>query len=173
MKNKSRWLKIEQTKSHELMSFNGALDLTSGIAYNREWPNTVEGNARQSEIKENRKVLLSRLPWIKCASQLAKDSPLHWSNQSAWGYTIFDFWNAELGLALAAYELPTDGSDVARELAIDRYQLFRSGIVVMRYEFGNSQDFERKLKRIEHVPGTVKDRQLASAECLYGSPLYQ
>ena len=52
-----------------------------------------------------------------------------WTRQAQWGCRIFDFWCAELGIAV---EIDGDNHDAAYDAARDKYNYWRSGIIVIR-----------------------------------------
>lgn len=69
-----------------------------------------------------------------------------WTRQAMWGYRLFDFWCHELGIAVEV-----DGPEHNQEydVARDRYNYFRSGILVLRVRNFNEADADKAIKAIE------------------------
>ncbi len=89
-------------------------------------------NKRQSEYmrrrqRQNRaRGLTEAERWV---AQALDATGLKWTRQAWWGCRIFDFWNAELGIAVEV-----DGPEHCRDYDEhrDRYNYVRSGILVLR-----------------------------------------
>ena len=56
-------------------------------------------------------------------------TPHEWSTQAMWGCRLFDFWCHRLGIAV---EIDGATHDQGYDAARDRYNYYRSGIVVLR-----------------------------------------
>lgn len=89
------------------------------------------------------------------ALEILKTTPYKWTPQAQWGYRIFDFWCAELGVAI---ELDGKEHDPNYDSYRDEYNYRRSGIVVLRVP---NRDGERLNKSIASlsVIGDWKERK--------------
>lgn len=69
-----------------------------------------------------------------------KETGLKWTRQARWGYRLFDFWNAHLGIAVEV-----DGPEHEKDYdeVRDTYAYLRSGIVVLRVR--NFDEFDASL----------------------------
>jgi len=67
------------------------------------------------------------------------------SRQTSWGYRVFDFWCAELGVAV---EVDGPEHDAAYDQYRDDYNYRRSGILVLRVRNWNEGDAAEALARI-------------------------
>lgn len=89
------------------------------------------GNAEQAAYMKQRQIQnRNRVSKAEDWMMAALASTDHkWTRQAAWGCRLFDFWNAQLGIAIEV-----DGPEHRREYdtARDRYNYYRSGIVVLR-----------------------------------------
>lgn len=74
-----------------------------------------------------------------------KTTDYKWTRQAMWGYRLFDFWNAKLGIAVEV-----DGPEHVAEYdaARDRYNYLRSGILVLRVKNFDEADADKALKTI-------------------------
>lgn len=80
---------------------------------------------------------LARVPFLKAEGwfhdtylvDLPKDPRFKFSRQAAWGYRLFDFWFAVLGVAI---EVDGPEHDQEYDAYRDRYNFLRSGVVVIR-----------------------------------------
>lgn len=105
------------------------------------WPTT---KAESDYLRARRKQNLMQSASSKAESwafEILRDGTgLKWTRQSQWGYRIFDFWNAQKGIAV---EL--DGPEHRKDYdaARDKYNYERSGILVLRVKnfdtFGMTQ----------------------------------
>lgn len=66
-----------------------------------------------------------------------------WTRKAVWGYRIFDFWCAELGIAV---QIDRPGQDDKQEAYLDEYNYRRSSILVLRVD--NRADLDRALATI-------------------------
>ena len=71
---------------------------------------------------------------------------LKWTRQARWGYRIFDFWNAHLGIAI---EVDGDTHDPEYDQARDKRNYERSGIIVLRVKNFNQKDLAHAIFEIE------------------------
>lgn len=80
-----------------------------------------------------------------------------WSRQAMWGYRVFDFWCAELGIAVEC-----DGPEhrEAYDAYRDEYNYRRSGIVVLRVRNQNDEDAEKALAAIAAARSWKERREL-------------
>jgi len=77
-----------------------------------------------------------------------------WSRQAMWGCRIFDFWCAELGIAV---EIDGDTHDPEYDQVRDRYNYYRSGILVLRVKNFDENDLALALAVIDRAE-TKKER---------------
>jgi len=68
-----------------------------------------------------------------------------WTRQAVWGYRIFDFWNARLGIAI---EVDGPEHDRARDKERDELDYVTSGIRVLRVRNRNEADAAHALRLI-------------------------
>jgi len=89
------------------------------------------------------------------ALEILKTTPYKWTPQAQWGYRIFDFWCAKLGVAI---ELDGKEHDADYDAYRDEYNYRRSGVVVLRVPNG---DRERLDKIVAALPamGDWKERK--------------
>lgn len=80
-----------------------------------------------------------------------------WTRQATWGMRLFDFWCAELGIAVEV-----DGPEHREDYDAyrDEYNFRRSGIVVLRVRNLNEEDAEKALAAISREV-TWKERREA------------
>lgn len=73
--------------------------------------------------------------WMR--SILETRTELKWTRQASWGYRLFDFWNAYLGIAVEV-----DGKEHNHVIDSyrDEYNFKRSGIIVLRVRNRNEED---------------------------------
>lgn len=96
---------------------------------------------------------LKRVPFLKAENwfhdaylvDLPKDPRFKFSRQACWGYRLFDFWFASLGVAI---EIDGPEHDSAYDSHRDRYNFLRSGIVVLRVK---NFDMETAVRAIEDL----------------------
>lgn len=76
--------------------------------------------------KQNKKKIVKAEIWAK---QKLETTEYKWSSQAIWGCRLFDFWCAELGIAV---EIDGMTHDKVYDAVRDEYNYFRSGIIVIR-----------------------------------------
>lgn len=69
-----------------------------------------------------------------------------WKRQAQWGYRLFDFWNAYLGIAVEVDGLT---HDKVYDGVRDDYNWERSGILVLRVRNRDEADAEKALETIQ------------------------
>lgn len=84
-----------------------------------------------------------------------KSTGFRFNRQATWGYRIFDFWCAVLGVAVEVDGLE---HDAAYDHYRDEYNFRRSGLVVLRVRNRNETDAARALQLIAKA-GTWKERR--------------
>lgn len=79
------------------------------------------------------------------AARSLAQTGLKWTRQAQWGLRIFDFWNAEKGIAVEI-----DGAEHRKDYdqARDQYNFLRSAIVVLRVRNRNADDMQGALVKI-------------------------
>lgn len=88
-------------------------------------------------MRERKAQNLARVPFLKAENWfhddylrlLPKEQRFKFSRQASWGYRLFDFWFATLGVAI---EVDGPEHDLSYDAYRDRYNFLRSGIVVLR-----------------------------------------
>lgn len=72
-----------------------------------------------------------------------------WTRQARWGFRIYDFWCARLGIAVEV-----DGREHDSEIDAlkDRLDYERSGIMVLRVRNGNQEDADVAIQTITESP---------------------
>ena len=107
-------------------------------------------------MKERKKQNQSRLVQAEIwAHEQLKKTGEKWSRQSLWGCRIFDFWCAELGIAV---EIDGIDHDANYDAARDFYNYYRSGIIVCRVRNYNQSDMDAALQTIA-TADNWKDRK--------------
>jgi very-short-patch-repair endonuclease len=71
-----------------------------------------------------------------------------WSRQVVWGCRIFDFWCSELGIAV---EIDGPEHQIEYDQARDRYNYWRSGIVVLRVPNFDAEVLEMAVRVIREA----------------------
>lgn len=83
------------------------------------------------------------------AAECLKMTGLKWTRQALWGCRLFDFWNAQKGIAV---EIDGPEHNKTVDLARDKYVYERSGIVVLRV---SNFDSARMNEAIEEINKSV------------------
>lgn len=80
-----------------------------------------------------------------------------WTRQATWGYRLFDFWCAELGIAIEV-----DGAEHNHgwDKYRDEYNFRRSAILVFRVKNRNEDDAEKVLSQLERFGSWEERREL-------------
>lgn len=96
---------------------------------------------------------MQRINRIQCQKSAAEawmadklaSTGMKWTRQAQWGYRLFDFWSAKLGVAVEV-----DGSEHKKEYDAyrDEYNYRRSGIIVLRVRNMNEEDAQKALLEI-------------------------
>jgi very-short-patch-repair endonuclease len=88
-------------------------------------------NKHQSDYMKVRKEqnLLKSVDAEIWAAQKLKKTKWKWTRQARWGCRLFDFWCAELGVAI---EIDGPSHNSEYDKVRDNYNYFRSGIIVHR-----------------------------------------
>lgn len=120
-----------------------------------KWPVTPEQSQYMARRQEENIEVAKRNPNEAWMAEKLKGIGLKWSRQSRWGYRIFDFWNAEKGIAVEV-DGPTHKKDWDEKR--DRYNYERSAIVVIRVRNLNEEDATSALERIAEL-GTWNERR--------------
>lgn len=81
---------------------------------------------------------------------------MKWTRQAWWGYRLFDFWNATLGIAV---EVDGPEHDKAYDAHRDEYNFRRSGILVLRVRNLSEDDATRALDAIANAEPWKERRQ--------------
>jgi very-short-patch-repair endonuclease len=93
--------------------------------------------------EENKKKNVEAEKWAEIA---LKKTNRKWTKQALWGCRIFDFWCAELGIAV---EIDGKTHDAEYDNARDKYNFYRSGIIVFRVPNFDEIALQETLKAIE------------------------
>lgn len=108
------------------------------------------------EIKGYQKALRAKtIPAENWMAEKLKMTPYKWTRQAIWTRRIFDFWSAELGVAI---EIDGPGHKEKIDAWRDAYNYVRSGIVVLRVRNFNEQDAEKCLAELATL-GIWSDRR--------------
>jgi very-short-patch-repair endonuclease len=113
----------------------------------RGWPTTADDAERmRHHQRRNRRWIWSEQ---EAAEILGVRSIWDWTRQACWGNRIFDFWDADLGVAIEI-----DGPEHQRrpDLAQDRWHARRSAIATFRVRNGD----ERQLARVIDVTNRLR-----------------
>ena len=110
-----------------------------------KWPTNKEKHAymkmrQQQNIDESRDNPNEK--WM--LSHLATTG-YKWRRQAQWGYRLFDFWCAKLGIAV---EVDGKTHDPEYDAVRDRYNYSCSGILVLRVRNRNESDAQKALETI-------------------------
>lgn len=93
-------------------------------------------------------------------ADLLKTTGLKWTRQASWGFRLFDFWNAHLGIAIEV-DGPEHDAKSDFDQARDAYNYRRSAILVLRVRNRNEADATAALARIAAAePWTERRRKL-------------
>ncbi len=101
-----------------------------------------------SETNRNENWMLSRLE---------AETDLKWTRNAMWQKRLFDFWNDEIGVAVEVdglEHLKKKDYDAYR----DKYNFYRSGIIVLRVRNLNNQDADKAIETINNT-GFWQDRR--------------
>lgn len=90
---------------------------------------------------------------------LKQESGIAWTRQAAWGFRIFDFWNANLGCAV---EIDGPEHDAGYDGYRDEYNFRSSGIIVLRIRNFDQESARIAIKRMRLL-GTLSERKKAIA----------
>lgn len=71
-----------------------------------------------------------------------------WTKQALWGCRVFDFWCGELGIAI---EIDGPSHDANHDLARDKYNFYRSGIIVLRVPNFDDDQLKKALFVIQNA----------------------
>lgn len=99
----------------------------------------------RAEQNKIRSVNNSSEQWAK---DRLKTTGLKWTPQAQWGYRIFDFWCAVLGVAI---EIDGPEHDLDYDAYRDEYNFRRSAIVVFRVRNGNESDIQRVIGALSRI----------------------
>lgn len=78
-----------------------------------------------------------------------------WTFQAWWGCRLFDFWNEQLGIAV---EVDGDGHDASFDAARDKYNYYRSGILVLRVRNFDEESLQAAIAEI-NKGGSKQERR--------------
>ena len=105
--------------------------------------NSSQSDYMKKRQRQNQSRLVQAEVW---ANEQLEKTGKKWSRQSLWGCRIFDFWCAELGIAVEIDGIEHDANyDAARDL----YNYYRSGIIVCRVRNYNQLDMDAALQTIK------------------------
>lgn len=112
------------------------------------WPTNKEQHAHMRKmVKINKKACKTNRAenwfWDKL-----KKSGHKWTRQAQWGYRIFDFWCAELGIAV---EIDGTGHNVVYDRIKDDNNYLKSGIVVLRIKNFNEDQARKVLADLDEA----------------------
>ncbi|MGI4873243.1 MAG: DUF559 domain-containing protein [Janthinobacterium lividum] len=111
------------------------------------WPTTKDESDYLRVRQEQNIVRSANNPNENWAKGHLESLGIKWSRQALWGYRIFDFWNATLGIAVEIDGLEHNKDyDASR----DAYNFDVSGIVVLRVRNQNMEDMAAALLQIGH-----------------------
>ena len=93
--------------------------------------------------------------WMK---DLLEKSKYKWKRQAQWGYRLFDFWCAEIGVAIEV-----DGEEHNKEYDSirDIKNMLTSGIVVFRVRNRNENGARKIITRVNKIEGDWNTRRLS------------
>ena len=109
------------------------------------WPTDAEQHAYMRERQAQNKAKTKNNKNERWAAGRLKESVKKWTEQAQWGYRLFDFWCAELGVAV---EIDGPEHNQKYDAHRDEYNYRRSGIVVLRVRNRNEEDMRRCLLAI-------------------------
>lgn len=90
----------------------------------------------------------ARNPNEQWAAERLSATPYRWKRQAQWGYRIFDFWCAELGVAI---EIDGSNHDPDYDAYRDEYNFRRSGVVVLRVRNKNEKDMDSTIAALDRI----------------------
>jgi very-short-patch-repair endonuclease len=110
-----------------------------------KWPCTSEQSEyMRMRLYQNRALSFSNRNENWMAEKL-KTTGFKWTSSVQWGYRIFDFWCAKLGLVV---EVDGPEHDIKYDNYRDEYNYRRSGILVLRVRNRNEDDASAALRVI-------------------------
>lgn len=109
------------------------------------WPTRKEDHEYLRERQRQNRVLAVKNPNENWMLEKLRASGRKWTRQAIWGYRIFDFWCAEVGIAV---EVDGPEHNRERDRIRDERNYWTSGIVVLRVRNRNEEDAARCLKAI-------------------------
>lgn len=89
------------------------------------------------------------------AKDILDSTGYKWTPQAQWGYRIFDFWCAKLGVAV---EIDGPEHNADYDGYRDEYNFRRSAVVVIRVRNTNDQDMQKAISMLGRI-GTWQDRR--------------
>jgi very-short-patch-repair endonuclease len=110
-----------------------------------KWPKDAEQHAYMRMRQEENIAASKNNPNELWMYEKLKSTPYKWKRQRQWGYRLFDFFCAELGVAV---EVDGPEHDPDYDAVRDHYNLTKSGIVVLRVRNRNEDDAMRCLEQI-------------------------
>jgi len=102
---------------------------------------------------QNRDKSVAAEDWAECH---LKQTGHKWTRQAQWGCRLFDFWCADLGIAI---EIDGPDHDEEYDRVRDQYNYFRSGIVVLRVKNFDELDLQRVLEQVKTADTWVTRKQ--------------
>lgn len=91
--------------------------------------------------------------WMR---DILKGTNYKWTRQALWGYRIFDFWCAVLGVAV---EVDGPEHNPTTDSYRDEYNFRRSGVVVLRVRNHNDADAHKVVVLISRLGSWAERRQ--------------
>ena len=119
------------------------------------WVTSREAHAYMRERAEQNKALSKNNPNEQWAKARLDNTPHKWTAQAQWGYRIFDFWCARLGVAV---EIDGREHDPEYDAYRDEYNFRRSAVVVLRVRNRNESDMQRVIQALGKI-STWADRR--------------
>jgi len=121
------------------------------------WPTTSQESAYLNMRQNQNRVMSRTNPNENWLADKLKEAGLRFKRQRRWGYRIFDFWSAHLGIAVES-----DGPEHDKDYDgyRDEYNYRRSGIIVLRVRNRNEEDTAKVIEKIKKAR-TWKQRREA------------
>lgn len=110
------------------------------------WPTDKQQHAHMKARQAQNLELAKRNPNENWLRDKLKATGYKWTRQATWGFRIFDFWNARLGIAI---EVDGPEHDAVKDAESDERHYATSGIRVLRVRNRNEADADHVLRLIK------------------------
>lgn len=108
-----------------------------------KWPTNQEQHEHMREMVKINKKACKKNDAENWMYRKLVQTGLKWTRQAQWGYRIFDFWNAELGIAV---EVDGLSHNKKYDSIRDSYNYKKSGILVLRVKNFDEKGASRIIK---------------------------